>query len=235
MRVLIGEIVGGRFKTGDLLPREADLAEQFGVSRGVARETIRGLEERGLVSVKHGRGATVSPPRDWDAFDPDVLTAVLQGDRGAEFLDDYLECRRLLEGQAAALAAERATEADIEQLEAAFEAMKESAERARTNPAGEQLYRESDIGFHRAVVNATQNKALGQMTEPLHRALVAALEPLARPEYRFERGLPEHERILNAIRDKDGDAAREAMLAHLTTVGEYLGEYRTAGKVAASA
>ena len=86
MRVLIGDIVGGALPPGSALPREADLAARFGVSRGVARESLRGLEERGLVTVKHGRGATVNPDAQWDVFDPDVLAALLDGDQGAEIL-----------------------------------------------------------------------------------------------------------------------------------------------------
>ena len=66
MRVLIADIACGSLALGDKLPREADLAAQFSVSRGVAREAIRGLEERGLVDVKHGRGATVNPEERWD-------------------------------------------------------------------------------------------------------------------------------------------------------------------------
>src|ERR687890_1763262 len=110
MRVLIGDIVGGGLEAGSQLPREADLATRFGVSRGVARESLRGLEERGLVTVKHGRGATVNPDDRWDVFDPDVLAALLDGAQGAEILTEYLECRRILEIEAAGLAAERATE-----------------------------------------------------------------------------------------------------------------------------
>jgi DNA-binding FadR family transcriptional regulator len=60
LRVLIADIVSGRIPVGGALPRETDLAGSFRVSRGVARECIRGLEERGLILVKHGRGATVS-------------------------------------------------------------------------------------------------------------------------------------------------------------------------------
>lgn len=225
MRVLIGDIVSGRLEPGHLLPREADLAEQFEVSRGVARESIRGLEERGLIKVKHGRGATVNPQQEWDAFDPDILAAIVSNSSGVDFLTDYLECRRILETEAAGLAAERATDEDLERLDQAYEQMQATAERANENQAAEQLYREADIGFHRAVVNATQNRALGQMTEPLHRALLAALGALARPEYRVERGLPEHERILQAIRDHDPKAARAAMLAHLDTVAVYLREF----------
>ena len=80
MRVLIADIVRGGLAPGAQLPRETDLAAQFGVSRGVARECVRGLEERGLVSVRHGRGATVNADERWDVFNPDVLAALLDSD-----------------------------------------------------------------------------------------------------------------------------------------------------------
>jgi GntR family transcriptional repressor for pyruvate dehydrogenase complex len=69
-----------------MLPREVDLAAEFDVSRGVARETIRAMEERGLISVKHGKGATVNEPDGWDVFDPDVLAAMLSSDRQSDVL-----------------------------------------------------------------------------------------------------------------------------------------------------
>ena len=53
MRIIIGDIASGGYSEGELLPRESDIAERFGVSRGVARECTRGLEERGLVRVRH--------------------------------------------------------------------------------------------------------------------------------------------------------------------------------------
>jgi DNA-binding FadR family transcriptional regulator len=226
MEVLIGEITGQAITEGELLPRESDLAKQFGVSRGIARESLRGLEERGLVRVRHGRGAIVTSPDDWDMFDPDVIAALLNGTRATQVLSDYLECRRILEVEAAGLAAERATPVAIESLAAAFAEMRATAERARTNAAAERLYREADIEFHRAIVRAAGNRALGRMTEPIHRALTATFSTLARPQARFERGLPEHERILEAIKRHDGAAAREAMREHLLTVEGYLREHR---------
>ena len=229
MRVLIGEIASGRWAEGDLLPRELDLAARFEVSRNVARECVRGLEERGLVSVRHGRGARVRPEHEWDRFDSDVLAALLGGPRAARVIAEYLECRRILEVEAAGLAAGRAGEAELEELSEAFERMRLTAEGARDNPAGEALYREADVAFHRAVVRAAGNPVLGRMTEPIHRALSETFAALARPQLRFERGLPEHERILAAVRVGDGDQAREAMRAHLLTVERYLREYGERG------
>jgi len=225
MRVVIGDIVAGTVRPGDMLPREADLALQFSVSRGVAREAIRGLEERGLISVKHGRGATVNEDVEWDLFSPEVLAVLLDSERGAEVLREYLECRRILEIEATGLAAERATAQNLKTLADTLAQMTATAERTRSNPAAEDFYHDADIAFHRAVISATGNKALGRMTEPIHRALAEARRPLARPEYRLQRSLPEHKRILAAIADRDPDEAREAMRAHLLTVEEYLNEY----------
>jgi GntR family transcriptional repressor for pyruvate dehydrogenase complex len=229
MRVLISDIANARFAPGEPLPREADLASQFGVSRGVARECLRGLEERGLVRVKHGRGATVNADDRWDVFDPDVLGALLRSDHGTAILREYLECRRILEIEAVGLAAERATEQDLAALSDAFARMSASAERARGNPAAEDLYHQADIAFHRAVIAATGNRALGNMTEPIHRALGAARRPLARPQHRIQRSLPEHRRILAAIAGREPEEARLAMEAHLVTVEGYLREFAEAG------
>jgi DNA-binding FadR family transcriptional regulator len=234
MRVIIGDIASGGYAEGDLLPRESDIAARFGVSRGVARECNRGLEERGLVTVRHGHGAIVTAEHEWDRFDPDVLAALLGGPRAAEVLGEYLECRRILEVEAAGLAAERATEDAQQALAEAFERMRLTAEGARRNPAGEELYHDADVAFHRAVVRAAGNPVLGQMTEPIHRALAATFGALARPRMRFEKGLPEHARILNAIRAGDPDDARDAMRAHLVTVEGYLREYSGAAPATAT-
>jgi DNA-binding FadR family transcriptional regulator len=222
MRVLIGEITSGALAEGDRLPREQDLALQFGVSRGVARECVRSLEERGLITVKHGRGATVAPSSQWDVFDPDVLSALVAGTRGREVLLEYIECRRILEVEAAGLAAERAGEDELRALSDAFDEMTSAAERARVNPAAEHLYQEADIAFHHAIVEATGNRALARMTLPIHRALSTVFAPLARPEHRFERGLPEHQRILAAIQGGDPEEARSSMRDHLHTIEGYL-------------
>jgi GntR family transcriptional repressor for pyruvate dehydrogenase complex len=232
MRVIIGDVAAGRYGEGDRLPRESDIALKFGVSRGVARECVRGLEERGIVTVRHGHGAIVNAEHEWERFDADVLAALLGGPRAAEVLGEYLECRRILEVEAAGLAAERATPPALEELAQAFERMRLTAAGARANPAGEQLYHDADVAFHRAVVRAAGNPVLGQMTDPIHRALAATFGALARPRMRFERGLPEHERILDAVRAKDPAAAREAMRAHLLTVEGYLHEYSGASRAA---
>jgi GntR family transcriptional repressor for pyruvate dehydrogenase complex len=221
MEVLITEIVMGERAPGERLPREADLAEQFDVSRGVARECIRAMEERGMISVKHGKGATVNGPDRWNMLDADVLSAILQTPRRSEALSQYVECRSILEVEAAAIAAERATDADVDMLRAALAAMEEAALLPHTK-AAEDVFHESDIAFHQALIAATGNLALGSLVETIHGALLAARYPLARPQYRLERAIPEHRRILQAVAAGDPAAAREAMSAHLSTVASYI-------------
>jgi GntR family transcriptional repressor for pyruvate dehydrogenase complex len=226
MRTLITDIVTGARPTGDMLPREVDLAEQFDVSRGVARETIRAMEERGLVSVKHGKGATVNDAAYWNVFDADLLVALLESDRGSEILGQYLECRRILEVEAAGLAAERASKKDLDRAADALAQMEESAERPSSHTA-ESLFHEADIAFHQALIAATGNRALGGLVERIHAALLVARFPLARPQYRVERSLPEHRRILKAVVSRDPAEARAAMNDHLDTIASYLRERET--------
>lgn len=228
LRVLVADIVGGALPTGARLPTETELAQRFEVSRGVARECLRSLEERGLITVKHGSGATVRPRAAWDMLNPDVVSALLERDGSARVLADYLECRRLLEIEAAGLAAERASCEHLVSLSDALDRMAAAAVAAPGSASAEDLFHEADVAFHRAVIEATGNSALGRMTEPIHRALAAARRPLARPEHRLERSLPEHRRILAAIADRAPDAARAAMQDHLLTVERYLREYEDA-------
>jgi GntR family transcriptional repressor for pyruvate dehydrogenase complex len=226
MRVLIADIATDVRHPGERLPREADLAEQFGVSRGVARECIRGLEERGLITVRHGKGATVNAPEHWNVFDPDVLAALLDSPRSVEVLTQYLECRRVIEIEAAGFAAQRAGADDLARLSDALARMEASTDRPSTS-AAEDLFHEADMSFHESLIAATGNRALGNLAARIRAALLAARYPLARPQYRRERALPEHRRILAAVADGDVEEARAAMHDHLATVERYLRDHAT--------
>jgi len=225
LQILIGDIVNGDIGVGESLPRETDLAAQFDISRGTAREVIRSLEERGLIAVKHGRGAAVTPSDRWDTLDAGVLAALLSGPSSAKTLADFLESRRVLEIGAAGMAAERADESDVARLSDALAAMRDAAERAQRNPAAERQYHEADIAFHRALIQATKNSTLVGLTARIHSATLEARIPTARPMLRGSRTLPEHERIMQAVASGRPSAARRAMKEHLDSVEEFLAEY----------
>jgi GntR family galactonate operon transcriptional repressor len=225
MRLLLSDIARGVLGENERLPAEAELARQFGASRGVVREALRSLEERGVIKVHHGRGAVVTPPRRWNLLDADVLGAVLETPASANVLHEFLECRRILEVEAAGLAAVRATVEDLSRLADAFARMTASAERAPSLIA-EDLFHEADVAFHGAIFQAAENRILSRIVEPIQRALQTARRPLARPQARIERAIPEHRAILTAIAAHEPEAARAAMLAHLETIEGYLREYR---------
>jgi DNA-binding FadR family transcriptional regulator len=218
MTTLIAEITGGKLAEGELLPREVDLAARFGVSRGVARECIRALEERGLVTVKHGRGASVAPSAGWDIFDADVLGALLVGPAGAGLIAEAIECREILEVEAAALAAERASAEDLRALADAYARMAACAGRARRSPAfADELY-EADVAFHQAIARAARNRPLGHMLEPIHGAIAAASRALLEtPD-----APAAYQHILSAIAGRDPEAARAAMRSYLTELSRSL-------------
>lgn len=224
LAALAGEIVAGRRAPGSALPHELELADRFGFSRGVARETLRALEERGLVTVRHGSKTTVNPPDDWDLFDPEVLAAALAGPDAVRLLGEYLECRRIIETEAAALAAERAKPDQIAALERHLEEMRQAAG-LRPARAQEAAYHAADVAFHSALVEATGNRPLALLVQRIDAALLAARYPLARPAQRRSRAIPEHEAILAALRAGDADAAYAAADEHLDTVEGYLREH----------
>ncbi|WP_028060977.1 FadR/GntR family transcriptional regulator [Candidatus Solirubrobacter pratensis] len=224
MAEFVDEIVTGRLAPGDVLAREVEVADRFGISRGVARECVRGLEERGLVTVRHGSDTTVNPREKWDLFDEYVLSAALGGAAAVESLGAYLECRRIIEVEAAGLAAERCAPEHVAALEARFAAMVD-ATRERDRRRREQRFHEADVAFHVALIEGTGNPPLVLLVRRIYTALMAARFPLARPAYRRTRALPEHAAILAAVRAGDPQAARDAMRTHLMTVEPYLHEH----------
>jgi GntR family transcriptional repressor for pyruvate dehydrogenase complex len=224
MRLVLGAIVSGAYPPGERFPREADLAEEYEVSRGVAREAFRGLEERGLITVTHGARAIVNDSTRWRRFDPDVLAAMLEGEHRAEVLAEYLACRRIMEVEGAGLAAEHRTAEDIARMRAALSRMEDAA-RLPTSSAAEDRFHSADIQFHEALIGATGNHALGELVATIREGLLTARYPLARPQYRTERALPEHREILRAIETGDPNKARRAMRNHLDTIAGYLHEY----------
>lgn len=116
--VLAG-IVDGEYPEGSRLPREKDLADRHEVSRYVARECIQALCDRGVLTVKHGVGATIQPRDDWHLFDPVLLEAMLSGPERDAVAEQIEECRRIVWPEVAAVAARRRTKADLAALEEA--------------------------------------------------------------------------------------------------------------------
>jgi len=227
MVTLLEQIARGDYEPGERLPPELELARQLGVSRGVIRELLRSLEDRGVISIHHGRGAWISPIADWNVLDADVLAAIMPTPASVSVLSHYLECRRMLETEAAALAARRASGKDLSDMADALSRMQDLAVSSQTDPEANRLFHEADVAFHGAMFRASGNQVLPRVVEPIQRAMGTLGPQLAlHPEHRLRKTLPEHKAILAAIADHDPERAHAAMSDHLATVEGYLREYR---------
>jgi DNA-binding FadR family transcriptional regulator len=227
MRTLLDEIARGKYEPGDRLPPEMELARQLGVSRGVIRELLRSLEDRSVISIHHGRGAWINPTADWNVLDADVLAALMPTPASVSVLSHYLECRRMLETEAAALAAQRVSGKDLSDMADALAQMSALAVESQTDEQANQRFHDADIAFHNAMFRASGNQVLPRVVEPIQRAMATLRPQLAlHPEHRLRKTLPEHKAILAAIADHDPERARQAMRDHLATVEGYLREYR---------
>jgi DNA-binding FadR family transcriptional regulator len=227
MRRTLEDIARGRYRVGERLPPEIELARQLGASRGVIRELLRSLSDRGIVTIRHGRGTWVRPISDWNVLDSDVLSALMPFPASVSVLTHYLECRRILETEAAALAAQRASGKHLAGMADAFARMSDLALESQTSPDADRRFHAADIAFHGAIFQASGNQVLPHVVEPIQRAMATIRPQLAlHPEHRLRKTLPEHKAILAAIADHDPERARAAMNVHLETVEGYLREFR---------
>lgn len=204
LRQLIDE---GRLKAGDRLPSERELAETFRVSRPSVREAIKALEREGLVVTRPGSGTFLT------AVDVEALIQPLASllSRGKDALIDLFEMRRLVEPGIAALAAERATLADILRLKEILQAQEQQIERGTSAV-------DSDAAFHFAIGQATHNAALQRVVSAIVEILKPVREKSLQTRGRAHKSLASHREILVAIERHDPELARQAMQQHIEAV-----------------
>jgi GntR family transcriptional repressor for pyruvate dehydrogenase complex len=197
----------GTLSHGDRLASERDLATQFKVSRSSVREAIRSLELQGLVISKRGSGTFISTEN------ADSVLALMAAslNTGGEALRDIFEMRRVLEPAIAALAAERATDENVEQMSAILE------EQQRQIDSGETGV-EADTAFHFALAAATHNSALNKVVSAVEDILQRSRDQSLQEPGRPQRSLASHRQILQMIRNRDSAGAQQAMSHHLEVV-----------------
>jgi GntR family transcriptional repressor for pyruvate dehydrogenase complex len=204
---LLEHILAADLQPGDRLPTEAELGRQFEVSRTVVREAVRSLAARGVVQVRPGAGLTVSRV---DASTASAsLRLVVRGSMDLTY-DRVHEVRRTIEVELARLAAERATEEEIEELGRIHAAQ---AAAFHDIPRAARI----DTQFHRLIATMTRNDLFVIMLDSLDDVMLRVrLQAMPTPGDR-ENGASEHGAILDAIRARDPAAARRAMSDHLTS------------------
>lgn len=201
-------IMEGNLLPGDVLPTERELAQAFGISRGTLREAFRILEREGLIDARPGGGRYLSKAMDIVEDKNRILDNIERAT-----IIELLEARELFETGIVELAAKRATEEDIAEIEAAFYKWGE------INPDGEGSS-EPDQAFHLSIAKATHNVVLINMIELHMDLLQRTLNKTVKIPGRKSEVFEEHKLILEAIKEGDPVKAKLALLNHLSRVKE---------------
>lgn len=202
------QIEEGNWKEGDRIQGELELAKLFQVSRGSIREAIKSLQLAGILEAHSGQGTFVSS-NAMQKIKDDHLTDMLNN---AEYYDEILECRYIIESQAAYIAAKVCTEEDIRFLRDNYEKMMACSRDGQVDEVNRR-----GMEFHYYLVGLMKNEILSTFYDSL-------LQPLTdeRKEYSrdndssiiFQRHL-EHARIIDAIEQHDAALSQKLMGQHL--------------------
>ncbi len=197
----------GTWTRGSKLPSEAALSESLGVSRTVVREAVSRLKSEGLLKSRQGSGVFVTQE--------DVMRSLRFDETAIGSLRSIVhvvELRRALEAEAAALAAKRASAAQIKAIRRAYTSIDRAARAGRDGVA-------EDVAFHQAIAEATDNSKFVELFSFLEQYLRAATRATRANEAKrndyFEQVVSEHEAILEAIEARDADRARRAAATHM--------------------
>lgn len=199
-------IASGWYRPGDQLLCEA-LEAELQVSQTVVREALKALAAKGLVDSRPKRGTLVRPRDDWSLLDPDLLYWQSTEEPNATFLQGLAEVRSIIEPEAARLAAQRRTPADVLAIEDALLAMASAGNKAASAGANELV--EADLAFHRALLAAAHNELLSRM-EPVIGAGLRIRDQLVYGASRHPDAVLEHKEVAQAVRAGEADAAARA-------------------------
>lgn len=207
---LLAQIGNRQLRPGDALPSERELTESFAVGRSSIREALRMLESQGVIASANGGTFVVA-----DAANPlnSSLRLVFALDDQTG-IHDLFELRRIIDCEAAALAAERHTNEHVAALDAATDGMAAAlAGRDR-----DERFIEADLQFHLGVAEATGNRLLLHSVQAVRDVVAQALLTVVHVPQSPESAIVEHRAVRNAIASGDAAAARDAMRKHLDRV-----------------
>lgn len=216
---LFDEIKAGRMKPGDKLPTERELSQTLGVSRPSLREALRAMTQLGLVTTRHGGGTYINN------YDEMYLMSILRYITviSDDLLMDLIQVRKTLEAEATRLAAENATEEDLDNIQHFAQERQELCSRYNDNlEAVRTELNALDYDFHKAIAEASKNKVIAAFIISIHSTFtehqnrVSAIAPIA------DQVNKKHMEIVDALRKRDARKAKSLMYEHLQMVEDSL-------------
>jgi GntR family transcriptional repressor for pyruvate dehydrogenase complex len=211
-RDLASHIVDNKLEPGTMLPPERNMIETLGVGRTTLREALRLLETRGVITIKSGPrgGPVVRRPRPSDLSE--ALTLILEFEQSS--LREVFEARITLEPMLARLAARNITPAQLGILQETIDSMTGHLD-------NHDVFLDENQRFHSVVADIAGNTVLCVFTETLKTVADGALAGVRYTINRRRAVAAAHQRIVDALRDHDGDAAADMMTQHLDEAGRY--------------
>jgi GntR family transcriptional regulator, transcriptional repressor for pyruvate dehydrogenase complex len=203
---LLALIASRQLGPGDAIPSERELVAAYGVGRSSVREALRMLESRGLIESRGNGSFAVAALRNMLDRSFDLLLTVEEADYAELF-----EVRRILEGEAAALAASRRTKAQIERMRQIVAEMEQGL-------ASEERFIMADLRFHLAVAEATKNRVIVHLMNAIRSLLQRSLSSSYHIKGSPERAVEMHRLILEAIGERHPEGARQLMQEHVARV-----------------
>jgi DNA-binding FadR family transcriptional regulator len=200
-----GQILDGGLPPGSMLPSERELCEQLGVSRTALREAVRMLVTKGLLETRPGVGTVVKQIGSDQISES--IGFMLSQDKNLTLLHLH-NVRRMLETEIAKLAARNANEANLARLREIMAEM----EKALDDPEEFSLL---DAEFHRALADSTQNPLLGILLDSIRDLFLDIIIQVQVRTHQVENTLPEHNRIIAEVANRQPERAAEAMRIHL--------------------
>lgn len=208
------KILNGEIKKGDKLPSERELSEQMGVSRTSIREAVRVLETMGLIESKQGEGNFICSNIEKSLIEP--LSIMFKLNEGT--WDDILEFREVLELQTVQIAAQKATDEEIEELGQLIKEMKEEIEGQKR----EKVLVTIDQKFHNKIVAINKNYLIENFfmtSSKLFEGFIEEARGKIIEIHREENILfNEHKQVFEAIKAKDQKRAYESMKEHMDLI-----------------
>ncbi len=209
-RQMVNHLIRGVWSEGDRIPAERDLCQQLGVGRASLREALKALEIMGMIETRLGDGTYVCKRSEF--FSRPLLWAIVSGSEAD--MNELVEARVLIEVELAGMAAERATDEDIEHLTELLDRMS----KVKKSP---QEFVQADVDFHLTLARAASNKilmnALQMIRNLLHRWILSAVGTSGIAD----KACSQHKRMLAAIKTGDAATARKEMRRHLRDMADF--------------
>ena len=213
------DILQGKYNDSAPFPSEAELSQQFGVSRSATREAVKMLTAKGLLSSRPRQGIRIMPVHQWNLFDTDVLLWMLNSRPSLDLLNDFAQMRAAIEPEAAALAASHYNDDDLQAIEDALQRMF-AAEQDQDDAL------ESDIAFHCAILKASQNRFFMQLQPFSSTALRASIRITNKLKGVHTADASAHKKVFSAIKNRKPDQARKLMRALIEEAVELIANSR---------